>query len=340
MCQPLFCIRTPLLGWRESSQPKRRPRCVAGAAAGSHSSPRTACIAEHIELNQSNSRQAEDQRAVGGKSVCQACQTAIINVERPTMKAHRPYPSRLERALKRRDKLRRNWCRRCPFRAPSGRCLDTRIRSGRCGDWVYYLLPGGEQYRRRWVRPKDPRTPAQRQSRGRLGAASRKYSAGLPDRERAAWIAAGARRQSRPRLGQSGPLTGQQYFVQRENVLSTQGKVQCTKTPAKEPKPQRVTRPSSGTRRSITRVAPEQRESRWRVRGRGQKAVVGSEVQKQHRVTRSARGRYRSGSVVAFAPRARLMRRMGVRLMPMSRPAARPYAARGRAPGVRSGGGN
>jgi hypothetical protein len=219
------------------------------------------------------------------------------------MKAHRPYPSRPERTLKRRDKRRRNWCRRCPFRAPSGKCLDTRIRSRRCGDWVYYLLPGGRQYRRRWIRPKDPCTTAQRENRGRLGAASRKYSAELPDHERDAWIVAGARRRSRPRLGQSGPFTGQQYFVQRENIVSTQGRVQCTKTPAKELKPQRVTRPSSGTRRSITGVAPEQRGSRWRVRGRGQKAVVGSEVQKRHRVTQSTLGRYRSGSVVALAQR-------------------------------------
>ncbi len=97
------------------------------------------------------------------------------------MKTPRPNRSKLQRAIKRRDKQRRNWCRRCPFLAPSGRCLDTTIRSGRCGDWVFYLLPDGKQCRRRWVRPKDPRTPAQLQHRTRLAAASRKYSNLLTD---------------------------------------------------------------------------------------------------------------------------------------------------------------
>jgi hypothetical protein len=267
------------------------------------------------------------------------------------MKTHRPHPSRLERALNRRDKRRRNWCRRCPFRAASVQCLDTRIRSGRCGDWVYYLLPGGKQCRHRWVRPKDPRTPAQRQSRGRLGAASHKYSAELPDRERDAWIAAGARRQSRPRLGQSGPLTGQQYFVQRENAASAGEKVRCTKIRAKVPNPQRVTRPTSGTHGGIAGMPPGQRGRRWRVTGRGRNSVANSEVLQRQKVTRSALENHRTGSALApvqrrmgtrsaTASRVRLLRRMGVRPMPARRPAPRPCAAAGRAPSVRSDGGN
>ena len=135
------------------------------------------------------------------------------------MKVPRPNRSKLQRVIKRRDKQRRNWCRRCPFSAPGGRCLDTTIRSGRCGDWVFYLLPGGKQCRRRWVRPKDPLTPAQVRNRARLAAASRKYSAGLTDQEQDACIAAGAKARSRRRLGQSGPLTGQQYSV-RQGVRS------------------------------------------------------------------------------------------------------------------------
>ena len=150
---------------------------------------------------------------------CDACVNPAglrSSVEQRTMKVPRPNRSKLQRAIKRRDKQRRNWCRRCPFCAPSGRCLDTTIRSGRCGDWVFYLLPGGKQCRRRWVRPKDPLTPAQVRNRTRLAAASRKYSAVLTDREQDAFIAAGAKRRSRPRLGQSGPLTGQQYSVRKD----------------------------------------------------------------------------------------------------------------------------
>jgi hypothetical protein len=64
------------------------------------------------------------------------------------MKVPRPNRSKLQRAIKRRDKQRRNWCHRCPFRAPLGQCLDTTIRSGRCGDWVYHPIarPDGRSW--------------------------------------------------------------------------------------------------------------------------------------------------------------------------------------------------
>ncbi len=262
----------------------------------------------------------------------------MTNVEQRTMKAHRPNLSKLQRAFKKRDRLRRNWCRRCPFCAPSGRCLDTRIRSGRCGDWVYYLLPGNNQCRRRWVRPKDPRTPAQRQSRARLSAASRKYSAGLTDQERVACIAAAAKQQSRPRLGQSGPLTGQQHSVRREYAANAGGKVQNTGISAKVARPERVTRPTWGTHRGITGMPPGQQGRGWRVTGGGRKAVVGSEPLQRQKVTRFTWQRYRSGPVLVPVPRrrgtasarplrARLMQRMGVRAMPARRPAPPLYAA-------------
>jgi hypothetical protein len=262
----------------------------------------------------------------------------MINVESRTMKVHRPNLSILQRAFKKRDRLRRNWCRRCPFRAPSGQCLDTRIRSGRCGDWVYYLLPGNHQCRRRWVRPKDPRTPAQRQSRALLSAASRKYSAGLTDQERTACIAAAAKQPSRPRLGQSGPLTGQQYSVRRDYAANAEGRLQNAGIPAKVPGPERITRPTWGTHRGITGMPPGQRGRRWRVTSGGRKAVVGSELLQRQKVTRFTWQRYRRGSVLVPVPRrrgtasarplrARLMQRMGVRPMPARRPAPRLYGA-------------
>jgi hypothetical protein len=262
-----------------------------------------------------------------------------------------PNRSKSQRATKRRDKLRSHWCRRCRFRAPSGRCLDTTIRIGRCGDWVYYLLRGNKQYRRRWVRPKDPRTPAQLHSRARLGAASHNYSARLTDEQRDAYIAAGAKLQSRRRLGQSGSLTGQQYSVRKAYVKNAAAKVQNARIPAKVPQPQEVTRPTWGPHRGISRVPPGRRGSRRQTVVRRQEAVAHSEVRRSQMVTRSARARYRGGSRVASVPRrrgtgsastlrARLMPRMGVRLMPARRPAVRPYAAPARAPGARSGGGS
>jgi hypothetical protein len=283
--------------------------------------------------------------------VCQTCRTALMNVEQPTMKAHRPNRAKLQRAIKKRDKLRSNWCRRCRFRAPSGRCLDTTIRNGRCGDWVYYLLRGNKQYRRRWVRPKDPRTPAQLHSRARLGAASHTYSARLTDEQRDACIAAGAKLQSRRRLGQSGSLTGQQYSVRKAYVKNAAAKAQNARIAAKVRQLQEVTRPTWGPHRGISRVSPGRRGSRRRAAVRGQEAVAHSEVQQSQMVTRSARARYRGGSGVASVPRrrgtgpartlrARLMQKRGVRLMPARRPAARPYAAPARAPGARFGGGN
>jgi hypothetical protein len=221
------------------------------------------------------------------------------------MKTPRPNRSKLQRAFKRRDKRRRNWCRRCPFSAPGGRCLDTTIRSGRCGDWVFYLLPGGKQCRRRWVRPKDPLTPAQVRNRAHLATASRKYSSFLTDREQEAFIAAGARRRSRPRLGQSGPLTGQQYSVRKQYAASAAARMQNTGIPAKVTKPQRVTRPTWGPRRGSAGLSPDQRRSGWRVTGRGHKPAAAPQVLQPHRVTRSRWERYRRRSVVLAPARRR-----------------------------------
>ena len=131
-------------------------------------------------------------------------------------------PSALEearppKAVSRRNVRSRRRCLGCPFCAPSGKCLDPRRRSGRCGDWVFYVLHG-KQLRRLDVKPRDPRTPSQVYWRQRLAAASRSYSAALSDAEQNACIAAGAKRRSRKRLGQSGRLTGQQYWVSKECI--------------------------------------------------------------------------------------------------------------------------
>ena len=123
-------------------------------------------------------------------------------------------------------------CERCPWLAPSGACRDpvlqTGLKSGRCGGWIW-VVRVGKQYRRRYAKPRDPRTRKQRYWRARLSLASRQYSSLLPEQEMNACIAAAARLRTRPRLYQSGRLTGQQYWVRKE----------CNRK-AEAPQPERV----------------------------------------------------------------------------------------------------
>jgi hypothetical protein len=94
----------------------------------------------------------------------------------------------------------------------AGECFDPAVKSGRCGDWVWYVW-NGEQWRRRWVKGFDPKTARQRAWRAHLAAASKAYNELLTKEQQDACIAAGTRRRTRPRLGQSGTQTGQQYWV-------------------------------------------------------------------------------------------------------------------------------
>jgi hypothetical protein len=163
--------------------------------------------------------------------------------------------------MKRPARTRRG-CRRCPFRAPSGQCLDPAIKSGRCGDWVWYVLRGNQR-RRRYAFPKDPRTLAQLRSRARLTAASMKYSLSLTDKQQDACIAAGAKVRSRPRLDQSGTLTGQQYLVRAQYAHTRAvSKAKSTKKLPKPLQPLRILRPTWDTRRHISGVSPGPRRQR------------------------------------------------------------------------------
>ena len=150
-------------------------------------------------------------------------------------------------------------CRDCPFWAPPARCLDPALKSGWCGDWIWYMR-GKKQCRRRYAYPKDPETLPQMRSRGCLGAASRNYSQSLTDEERDACIAAGAKIQSRSRLAQSGPLTGQQYWVRKDYARQKkESKATKLKIAPQAPQPQRLSRSTSGPHRGMSRVSPEQR---------------------------------------------------------------------------------
>ncbi len=165
-----------------------------------------------------------------------------------------------------RDRAKGGWCRKCALRAPSGKCLAPGLKSGRCGDWVWYMR-GSKQHRRRHVVPKDPRTPAQLYWRKRLAAASRKYSHSLTDEQLDACIAAGAKVRCRPRLGQSGWLTGQQYWVRVECRIAQTAQPPQAKTAFRGrstefcpqvPPRQSVTRSTWEQHRSSTSVAPLQ----------------------------------------------------------------------------------
>jgi len=94
-------------------------------------------------------------------------------------------------------------------------------KSGRWGDWVYYMR-GGKQCCRRYVKPRDPRTPAQLRCRATLSAASRAWSDNgtITEPEREACRREAKRRKTRRRLGQRGKQTGQLYYVGRQCTIT------------------------------------------------------------------------------------------------------------------------
>ena len=76
--------------------------------------------------------------------------------------------------------------------------------------------------RRAWVVPANPQTVGQLQVRGRLATQAAGYDA-LTEAQQDAWVAAALQVQSKPRLGQSGPLTGLQLFVKLNANLTLVG---------------------------------------------------------------------------------------------------------------------
>jgi len=198
---------------------------------------------------------------------------------------------------------KRGRCRRCPLRAPSGACLAPGRKSGRCGDWVWYMR-GSKQCRHLYVKPKDPRTPGQLHWRARFRAASKKYSHSMADARRNACIAAGAKLRSRPRLGQSGPLTGQQYSIRREYAANAEGSMQNAEKAQKGLQTQGISRSTSGTPQGASRVPPGQHQwdtrrasqsagTRKNMEGSRRKAMAAPKLRQPHRLARSGGVRYR-----------------------------------------------
>ena len=231
------------------------------------------------------------------------------------MKAPTPKESQPRKAMRRSNLLRRRSCRRCPLRGPWGECLASGLKSGRCGDWVWYMR-GRKQCRHLYVKPMDPRTPRQQLWRTRFRAASKKYSHSMADDQRDACISAGAKLRTRPRLGQSGPLTGQQYSIRREYAAKAweggrprrpklKESIQTAQKAQKGLQTQGISRSTSDPHRGITGVPPGQR--RWDVRrgsksggtrkdrgGRRWKAMTAPELLQPYRLTRPGGLRYRN----------------------------------------------
>ena len=93
--------------------------------------------------------------------------------------------------------------------------------SGKWGNSVSVRTRYG-QSRRPLVIPKDPKTPAQLRSRATLGHVAPRWR-GLTDEQRSAWTGGGRKVRSRPRLGQSGPLTGCQFYTMLNCNLASIG---------------------------------------------------------------------------------------------------------------------
>ena len=147
-------------------------------------------------------------------------------------------------------KSRRSKSMRIPV--PPG--CETALLSGRFGDCVYYVRKG-RQFRRKFVVPKDRRTPAHLRTREIFGSASKFWSHSLEvtDQHRLAWETAANRITSRPRLQQSGPLTGQQYFVGRACALA--GKSSPAVTQASKRAVSRGSKPAGRARARPTGMA-------------------------------------------------------------------------------------
>ena len=102
-------------------------------------------------------------------------------------------------------------------------------KSGKCGNMVWQRNRYGQICYPAFI-PANPRTPAQQAIRGIFGAVSKRWRT-LTEEQRLAWIAAAATILSRPRLAQSGPLTGCQLFVKVNVYLAYRGQPQVDLPP-------------------------------------------------------------------------------------------------------------
>jgi len=122
--------------------------------------------------------------------------------------------------------------------APAGRLQPAKEKmkiidvpqTGKLGLTVTYPSRNG-LIRRQWVVPANPRTADQLQTRSYLANAAHAYDQ-LTEIQQDAWIAAAAQYQSKPTLGQSGPLTGLQLYTKLNAALALVGEPTVSTPPA------------------------------------------------------------------------------------------------------------
>lgn len=102
--------------------------------------------------------------------------------------------------------------------------------SGSIARETYLVGRNGQVVRTRTI-PANPNTVAQIAARASLATASQMWRT-LTQLQREAWTIAALNVPSRPRLGQSGPLTGEQLFCKLNAALSLMGQVHVTTPPA------------------------------------------------------------------------------------------------------------
>ena len=83
--------------------------------------------------------------------------------------------------------------------------------TGKQGPTVAVLTRYG-QVLRQYVKPKNPRSPAQLRIRSNLGRVAARWRALTPEQRRA-WTLAASETMSRPKLGKSAALSGCQFFI-------------------------------------------------------------------------------------------------------------------------------
>lgn len=94
--------------------------------------------------------------------------------------------------------------------------------SGKRGQVVAFQSPFGLCLRQ-WVVPRNTITPARQHMRAIFGNNSRMWSGTVSQEQRDRWCATGPQVMSYPRLGQRGPLTGQQFWQSISSVRSLVG---------------------------------------------------------------------------------------------------------------------
>ena len=103
------------------------------------------------------------------------------------------------------------------------------LKSGKRGNIVSIRTFFGQAERQLAI-PRNPRAQAQQRVRVTLGSIASRWR-GLTDAQRGAWTALASGTHSKPRLGQSGRLTGCQLFIKINCTLAAAGMEQVVEPP-------------------------------------------------------------------------------------------------------------